>query len=307
MMTRRIGALLLALIVSTLLGSLQHTAAATLPNGIDTRTITVGAYQRTYHVHLPASYTGTTALPLVVALHGSYDSGAGMAGLTHFNTVADRFGVITAYPDALKGIWNSAGTAPQDDFAFIAAMIQQLRTTLRVDPHRIYAMGFSNGSVMTAELGCRQSATFAAIATVAGNLTSTFAATCAPSHPMPVIIMQGTADPLMSFNGWANAKLGQPFLGAIGAADKWAALAACTAAPATTNLPDVVATDGTTEQLRAPRTCAAGVQTQLYIINNGGHTWPGGFQYAPVAAVGRTSLDIDASTVIWQFFARFQH
>jgi polyhydroxybutyrate depolymerase len=41
----------------------------------------------------------------------------------------------------------------------------------------------------------------------------------------------------------------------------------------------------------------------LYTIEGGGHNWPGGAQYLPRAIIGRTSRDLDATAVVWQFFA----
>ncbi|MBA3944913.1 MAG: hypothetical protein H0X37_10180 [Herpetosiphonaceae bacterium] len=127
---------------------------------------------------------------------------------------------------------------------------------------------------------------------------------------MPLITMHGTVDPLYSFDGWAGTKYGQHLMGAIDAEDMWASLASCTDPATTTELPNGVWDDGTTEELRVIGGCAAeaGVPLamQLYIINNGGHTWPGGYQYLPSSVIGLTSQDIDASTLIWQFFAQFK-
>ncbi|MBA3945089.1 MAG: hypothetical protein H0X37_11070 [Herpetosiphonaceae bacterium] len=301
-MPRRFTLVLLTIICLTALSSRQSAHAATPWSGLTDYTIQVGSYQRTYHVHLPVSYTGTTALPLVVALHASKDNGPNMSGLTHFNTVADTYGVIAAYPDALKGVWNMDGTAPQDDFAFISAMIQQLRSSFAVNAHQIYAMGFSEGGQMTEELGCNLSSQLAGIASVSGHMSSTYA--CPVAHPMPYLTFHGTADTIWSYTGWAGLRDGKHLMGATDAQNKWASLASCTAPATTTNMPNTVLTDGTTEQLRAIGGCASGVQTQLYTITNGGHTWPGG-QLLPW--FGLTSLDIDASTLIWQFFAQYQN
>jgi polyhydroxybutyrate depolymerase len=41
---------------------------------------------------------------------------------------------------------------------------------------------------------------------------------------------------------------------------------------------------------------------RLLRVEGGGHTWPGGAQYLPVAWIGATNRDIDASEVIWRFF-----
>jgi polyhydroxybutyrate depolymerase len=37
-------------------------------------------------------------------------------------------------------------------------------------------------------------------------------------------------------------------------------------------------------------------------VDGGGHTWPGGAQYLPVAWIGHTNRDIDATETIWRFF-----
>ncbi|MBA3948000.1 MAG: hypothetical protein H0X37_26055 [Herpetosiphonaceae bacterium] len=303
-MARRFTLLLLVIICCASLGSLQSAHAATPWSGLTDYTIQVGSYQRVYHVHIPVSYTGTTPLPLVVALHGSKDNGPNMSGLTHFNTVADTYGVIATYPDALKGTWNTDGTAPQDDFAFISAMIQQISGTFMVNSHQVYTMGFSNGATFSEELGCKLSSTFAAVASVSGHMPSTYV--CALAHPMPLITFHGTVDPIYSYTGWGSTRNGKHLMGATDAENMWASLSSCTAPAVTTNLPDVVLTDGTTEQLTVTGGCAGGVQMQLYTIIGGGHTWPGGLQYSSVRAIGITSLDLDASVLIWQFFAPYQ-
>jgi polyhydroxybutyrate depolymerase len=47
--------------------------------------------------------------------------------------------------------------------------------------------------------------------------------------------------------------------------------------------------------------CPEGRAVELYTIDGGGHTWPGG----PEAGrrVGRVSREIDATELIWAFFA----
>jgi polyhydroxybutyrate depolymerase len=40
----------------------------------------------------------------------------------------------------------------------------------------------------------------------------------------------------------------------------------------------------------------------LLEVANGGHTWPGGFQYLPKASVGAVALDFDANERMWAFF-----
>jgi polyhydroxybutyrate depolymerase len=68
-------------------------------------TITHAGQERTYLVHVPASYDGKKALPLVLALHGGGASGRSMIGLAKLNELADRHGFLVAYPDGVNRRW----------------------------------------------------------------------------------------------------------------------------------------------------------------------------------------------------------
>ena len=49
--------------------------------------------------------------------------------------------------------------------------------------------------------------------------------------------------------------------------------------------------------------CPTGGDTQLYIVEGGGHTWPGSeFLAGATDLVGTTTFEIDANTLIWGFF-----
>ena len=43
-----------------------------------------------------------------------------------------------------------------------------------------------------------------------------------------------------------------------------------------------------------------------YVILNGGHTWPQGFQYLNEIIIGKTSLEMKGCEVIWSFFKKFK-
>jgi polyhydroxybutyrate depolymerase len=48
--------------------------------------------------------------------------------------------------------------------------------------------------------------------------------------------------------------------------------------------------------------CADDAAVVLYTIRGGGHTWPGGGPL-PEAWVGPTNREIDASSLMWEFFS----
>jgi len=42
----------------------------------------------------------------------------------------------------------------------------------------------------------------------------------------------------------------------------------------------------------------------VYVIDGGGHSWPGASQDLPVFMVGKASQNMDATKVIWEFFQK---
>ena len=72
-----------------------------------------------------------------------------------------------------------------------------------------------------------------------------------------------------------------------------------------TDLPEI-ANDGTTIKQRVYVGGTNASEVVSYVILNGGHTWPQGYQYLNEAIIGKTSQDMNACEVIWTFFKRFK-
>ncbi|HEU0027957.1 MAG TPA: PHB depolymerase family esterase [Ktedonobacterales bacterium] len=264
-----------------------------------------GGLARAYHVHLPPAASAGRPLPLLLALHGRLGDGAGQAKLASFNTVADRYGFIVVYPDGYQRSWaDGRGTAPADkaevdDVAFLGAVLDQVMASEKVDVSRVYAAGMSNGGFMTERLGCDLAKRFAAIAIVAANFDQKLAARCAPAHPLPVLLIHGSDDPLVPDAG--GPLDGEPVLSTADAVARWVELAGCRGAPAVAQLPTLV-DDGTSVTRSTYSGCAGGARVVYYDVTGGGHTWPDGLQYLPASIIGKTSRNLDASDAIWRFF-----
>ncbi len=82
----------------------------------------------------------------------------------------------------------------------------------------------------------------------------------------------------------------------------WAAKNQCRGLKRVWSEPDRDLRDGTRVKLEVFASCPAGAAVKLAVIEGGGHTWPGGYQYLPERFIGRTSQDVDANTMIWNFF-----
>lgn len=275
-----------------------------------------GGLARTYLLHVPPRYDAGTGWPLVLALHGGGGRGRSMPGLTGLSRLADRHGFLVVYPDGVGRSWNDGREEPDipaqrqrvDDVAFLAALIDALSRRYRVDAARVYATGISNGGFMSQRLACEASTRVAAIAPVAATMGVELAARCSPARPVPVLMVNGTDDPLVPFQG-GQIRLpgGQLRPGRIASvADTvalWARHNGCAGSPRITREPDRDPTDGVTVRREALMGCGGGSEVTLYVMEGGGHVWPGGPQYLPSLIIGRTTGDI-GSEVIWGFFAR---
>jgi len=259
---------------------------------------------RSYRVHVPPLGPSTKKLPLVLVFHGGGDSAVGIEKLTKFSALADREGFLAVYPEAVNHHWND-GRKPNpgiDDVAFAGELIQVMRIRYHADPSRIYATGFSNGAIFCHLLAEKLSGQIAAIAPVSGGIAEPFASGFKPKHPVSVFIIHGTSDPIVKYDGGAvDHGLGGKTVPTSRALGLWLAADACGKTPESGWLPDRVPDDHCRVQWVRWKSWR-GTEVLNYRIEGGGHTWPGGKQYAPAFLVGWVCEDFDATQVIWEFF-----
>lgn len=272
--------------------------------------------KRTYHIYVPSIHDSKHTAPLVLALHGGGGTGERMSRFTGLNDLADRHGFIAVYPDAVEKHWNDGRGLTDyrsqreniDDVGFISALIDTLTDRYKVDRKRIYMTGASNGAMMSFRLACELTDKITAIAPVIGALGENISKQCAPSRSIPVLIIGGTGDPLVPWNG-GDVHLFRRKLGKVlsfgDTTDFWVSHNGCSQDPAVSWLPDLDPEDGTRIRKKIYRQCHQGVEVILYEIQGGGHTWPGGPQYLPEWVIGITSRDMDGAEVIWGFFEKF--
>jgi polyhydroxybutyrate depolymerase len=280
-------------------------------------TIRIGKATRHYTSILPA----TKPAPLVIVLHGNTQTGADMITRTTWPTVARREDFAVVFPDGLNHAWADlrpnnlrAGRVPPhgtDDVAFIAKLVEKLVADGSADPKRVYITGISNGGAMTMTLVCKRAELFAAAATVIINLTNESASACRPSRPMPMLMMNGTADPLIPYQGGRGTSrfAVDGFWSAEKTLGFWRKSNGCEADnAAATDLDDGDRADRSTVT-RVDSRCPAGRDVVLYRINEGGHRMPGApdarFPRLANAFLGPQNHDIDGAEIIWAFFKKF--
>ena len=289
------------------------TLSVNKPNEQKTINITFDGVARNFIVYLPSGYNNSGKMPLIFAIHGGSGTPEGMINIANFKTIADRDKVVLVYPEGVQKNWNDGRpTAPNqlgiNDVGFFNQMCDYMINNYSVDAKKIYATGISNGGFMSTRLGCELSNRIAAIAVNAATIeATTIAPNCKPNRPVPALYIHGTTDPLVPFLGGqitAGGTAGGTILSHFQAIDKWVTINGCNPTPTVTDLPDI-ANDGTTIKQRVYSGGANGSEVVSYVVLNGGHTWPQGYQYLNEAIIGKTSQDMNACEVIWTFFKRF--
>lgn len=249
-----------------------------------TWTVMVGSVVRTANVHVPASYDPARATPVVLNIHGRTGSAAGMATLTKAIPKSDAEGFILVHPQSgtTPTSWNSgtccepATTTNVDEVGFFSKLLDELESRLCVDTNRVFSMGISNGGYMSHTLACTLADRIAAIGPVAALLLQS---PCNPSRPVPVMMINGTADSLSQYQ---YVEQGGTF---------WANKNQCTTEMQTFQNGDTTCvTNGG---------CAGGADVTLCTVTDGGHQWPGD---DALPFLGKKTDAIIATDAVWDFF-----
>lgn len=280
-------------------------AATTAPTTAAKRTVTVTTKdgERQAIVVHPANAGPKPAL--VVMIHGGLGSDTQAEQAYGWDDEAARGGFVVAYPNGLDKTWNAGnccGAAQRngvDDVAFLHALVAQLERTDGVDPTRVYAVGMSNGAMMTYTWACRDPGELAAIGPVAGTLGTP----CPSPHPITVIAIHGTADQHVPIDGGVGpaGKTGVSYDSLAQSLAPFIAANGCADSPEVTKAPPLTT---------SVWSCAAAESVTTRVVDGAGHQWPGSIK---PSTAGRKLLGIDppstafnATDFLWQHLRSVQ-
>lgn len=249
-----------------------------------------GGVERTYLVHLPATYDPGEPLPVVLAFHGRKGTGAKQEAFSGLSSLP----AIVVYPDGLavegKTAWQGAPySPPTDDVLFVSDLLDELQSTLCVDQNAIYATGKSNGGGFTALLACTLPHRIAAFAPVAGAFYPQTRADCTTDRPVPMMEFHGLEDTIIEYAGGESH--GEQFPAVTDWLDDWAERNRCRLSAQTPIGDDVTQVTWTR--------CAARGALVHYRIAGAGHTWPGELANS---GPGDATQTISATEEMWEFF-----
>lgn len=262
-------------------------------------TLSSSGETRSYLLYVPDSYHRSTPSALVIALHGYSSKPSDMVFTSRWNDLADQEGFIVAYPRGSGDptYWRSSATsyAPRNsqvDVQFISDLIDQLDSEYNIDPARIYVNGMSMGGGMSYVLGCQLSDRIAAVGGVSGAYSYPIDL-CQPSRPVPFIAFHGTEDTTVSYEGNTLESYSITFPSIPPFVEQYAEINQCVKTTTVPREEEISITNYTD--------CAQNADVILYTIHGGGHTWPGD-PSGTTTEWGRTTQQIDATLLMWEFF-----
>jgi polyhydroxybutyrate depolymerase len=242
--------------------------------------------------------------PAVIVLRGGRDRASHQRRIFGLEEMARGSGPILVYPDPLGGHWSDApGPEMSRDTAFIRDLVAKLVSDGLADRRKVFLIGISNGGALALRLACENSALFAGVAVVISSMPADLGATCAPSHPLPFLIIAGTADPQVPYNGGKGNLPDNKtdFLPVDATLAIFAKAAGCGEGRTTTAFPDRNPRDGSRAYLDKLNGCK--VPVAAVRIEGGGHSIPGHWSPGdPESGPAARNNDIESAKLIWDFF-----
>jgi polyhydroxybutyrate depolymerase len=252
------------------------------PGRYSRESISFGDVERTYNVYAPSTYDGSRPVPVVFTFHGAGSYGLGQLFYSGFDQVAEREGFIVVAPDygvSALGTLTSPGVTE-----FTSAILDRLIGAYNVDERRVYATGISMGGSASITLAHELGDRIAAIGPVATGARAILEQEL--PRPTTVVLMYGDQD---SGYGPELYRVVERLVGRNGASVD----------PVVTSWP-ASAADPTSVHRHRYGGGVGGTEVIFYLVEGGGHTWPGRYQYASIITVGPTTQHIDGTEYIWR-------
>jgi len=283
-------------------------SARRLPAGTQRESFYMGDTLRSFLHVVPKNLEPGSAL--LIVFHGGSGSPEQIRKFTDcgFEALGDSNRFAVAYPQGVGGNWNTCqkGRTNEttrrdiDDIGLVRAIVAWFAANHRIDRSCVFAVGYSNGGHMCFRLAQEATDEIAGFAAIAANRPAPADCKCS-SGPVavPMLIVNGTADPINPFLGGQLSPYGLRSLGPVLSAME---TAASFAPPGAVPRRSVMASrGGRTWVERLAWSAGRRDDVVLLAIHGGGHTIPQRRYKLPIL-FGRTSTEIDAPLEIWRFF-----
>ena len=256
----------------------QSTEPCLVPSQSITQTtvlILVNDGMREFRLSVPSSEAGTK-LPLIIAFHGGGGAEEDFQQQDEFDQLGEQEKFIMVYAVAedgrtsAEGEWflNTAATSFEDN-DFTEAIVDNLSSQYCIDQDRLYAIGYSLGSMYTYEIACQLNHRFAAVASFAGTMPVD-PETCELSGNMGVLHIHGKFDYIIDYDDDWDWKDGEhegvgTMSNVPGMIEAWSMRANCASSDTDS--------DFFLEHITHSG-CFGDTRVEHYGIEFGEHTWP---------------------------------
>ena len=193
---------------------------------------------------------------------------------------------------------------------FLTLLVEKLTRDIGVDPGRVFAAGSSRGGSMAIRLALEAPSRFRAVAAVSANVPTPENFRCKPAgRSASIMIMNGTQDPLVPFDGGGVSLFGLFYKnGKVRSSREsgqyFADLNHITGAPATN---ETSVADGVRVEQVLWRNDLK-VEVELAAIHGGGHGIPQPYRRRPrllgPLLLGPSPKEPNGPDLIWAFFER---
>ena len=265
--------------------------------------------EREYIVYIPESYNENIEFPVLFSFHGGSGYASDFIETNDMRSIADTANFIAVYPqgaiDPEGGTtsWIHKAPTDHDDIFFIEAIIDSLNLEYTIDQSRIYACGYSEGAILSYELGCRLNHKIAAFAAVSGSMLEDYYRNeiygwdiCSPVHPTGMMLIPGTVDqnPHSIYEGLSYVDM-PLYMSVNDITTFWSNYNNTDFNSIITSIEDSAPNDGSYVERKRWLNGDNCTSIQELKIIGGDHDWPGSFG----------NMDINASDEIWNFVSMF--
>ena len=274
----------------------------------------VASVTRSYRTYLPKGLP--KGAPLVLVMHGSGEGPQAIRVGTGygFERLADQHGFAVVYPKSFGFDWNDCSSIGDtavdgvraDDAGFLAALVEKLVGEIGVDPNRVFATGVSNGGSMALRLALEHPKRYRAVAAALANVPAPQNFQCQPVAQTPsVMILNGTEDPLVPFNGGEINLLGLFYKGgqvisSTASAQYFVDRNAIAGKPQI-NLTQTA--QGTRVEHARWQAADGRTEVELVTLHGAGHGLPQPWARRP-RLLGPSPMEPNGPALIWAFFER---
>lgn len=270
--------------------------------------IKVDSIDRFYKIYIPQKFNFKTNTPIIFAFHGGGGDMNQISENKNYNLLSksEELQIPIVFPNGYSSFptgrfatWNAGkccGDARDkniDDIKFIREVYNDVKKKLLVSEQEVYAIGMSNGGMISYRLACEASDIFKKIMAVAGTDNTI---NCTPKSAVSILHIHAKDDDHVLFEGGHGKAFSDKriekvteFASVPSTIEKWLRNNKCLDKK-------VRVLDNKDVYCDLYPECSQGTKVKLCVTTTGGHSWPS-------SSKEKSSKAISANNLMWQFFS----